>query len=31
MSKLGKYFSLEELTVNNENLDNKPGPTALKT
>jgi zinc D-Ala-D-Ala carboxypeptidase len=30
MSKLGKYFSLEELTVTNENLDNTPGPTARK-
>ena len=30
MSKLGKYFSLEELTVTHENLDNTPGPTARK-
>ena len=30
MSKLGKYFSLEELTVTHENLDNTPGPTAHK-
>ena len=30
MSKLGKYFSLEELTVTHENLDNTPGPTACK-
>jgi hypothetical protein len=26
MNKLGKYFSLEELTVNHEKLDNTPGP-----
>ena len=26
MSQLGKYFSLEELTVTHENLDNTPGP-----
>lgn len=25
MSKLGKYFSLEKLTVTHENLDNTPG------
>ena len=30
MNKLGKYFSLEELTVTHEMLDNTPGPTALK-
>ena len=30
MSKLGKYFSLDELTVTHENLDNTPGPTARK-
>ena len=30
MSNLGKYFSLEELTVTHENLDNTPGPTARK-
>ena len=29
MSKLGKYFSLEELTVTHENLENNPGPTEL--
>jgi hypothetical protein len=28
MSKLGKYFTLEELTVTNENLDNTPGDLA---
>ena len=30
MSKLGKYFSLDELIVTHENLDNTPGPTARK-
>ena len=30
MSKLGKYFSLDELTVTHEILDNTPGPTARK-
>ena len=29
MNKLGKYFSLEELTVTHENLDNTPGTAAL--
>lgn len=28
MSQLGKYFSLEELTVTHENLDNTPDATA---
>ena len=30
MSKLGKYFSLEELTVTHENLDNTPGPIQIQ-
>jgi hypothetical protein len=30
MSKLGKYFSLEELTVTHENLDNTPGVLATQ-
>ncbi len=30
MSKLGKYFSLEELTVTHENLDNIPGPIQIQ-
>jgi len=29
MNKLGKYFSLEELTITHENLDNTPGTAAL--
>lgn len=29
MNKLGKYFSLEELTATHENLVNTPGPVAL--
>jgi len=30
MSKLGKYFSLEELTVTHENLDNTPGQIEIQ-
>jgi len=30
MNKLGKYFSLEELTVTHENLDNTPGPVQIQ-
>jgi len=30
MRKLGKYFSLEELTVTHENLDNIPGPIHIQ-
>ena len=30
MRKLGKYFSLEELTVTLENLDNTPGPIHIQ-
>lgn len=30
MSKLGKYLSLEELTVTHENMNNTPEPTARK-
>jgi len=30
MSELGKYFSLEELTVTHENLDNTPGAIATQ-
>ena len=30
MRKLGKYFSLEELTVTHENLDNTPGPIHIQ-
>ena len=30
MTKLGKYFSLEELTVTHENLDNTPGQIEIQ-
>ena len=30
MTKLGRYFSLEELTVTHENMDNTPGPLHIQ-